>query len=79
MIFWLKTGFYLSGKEKEMKIDELLSKVVPEKTIFQRKKDEIPLQMSSEGIIMNISNKRFISQYYHMRKGEKRKNCLPIS
>lgn len=46
-----------------MKIDELLSKVVPEKTIFQRKKDEIPLQMSSDGMIMNISNKGFISPY----------------
>ena len=46
-----------------MKIDELLSKVVPEKTIFQRRKDEIPLQMSSDGMIMNISDKRYTTQY----------------
>lgn len=57
MIFWLRTGFCLNGKEKEMKIDELLNKVVPEETIFQRRKYEIPLRMSSDGMIMDISNK----------------------
>lgn len=44
-----------------MKIDELLSKVVPEETIFQRKKWEIPLRISSSGMIMDISNKKYTS------------------
>lgn len=50
-----------------MKIDELLSKVVPEETIFQRRKDEIPLRMSSSGMIMDISDKRYTT-FYPMKK-----------
>ena len=44
-----------------MKIDELLSKVVPEETIFQRKKWEIPMRLDVVGTIMNISNKKYTS------------------
>lgn len=50
-----------------MKIDELLNKVVPEETIFQRRKYEIPLRMSSDGMIMDISNKNY-STYYPMKR-----------
>ena len=44
-----------------MKIDELLNKVVVEKTIFQRRKDEIPMRLGIGGTIMDISNTKYTS------------------
>lgn len=44
-----------------MKFDELMNIVVVEKTIFQRKKLEIPMQLGVGGTIMDISNKKYTS------------------
>lgn len=41
-----------------MKFDELMNIVVVEKTIFQRKKWETPMQLGIGGTIMDISNKK---------------------
>lgn len=50
-----------------MKIDELMNIVVVEKTIFQRKKWEIPMRLGVGGTIMDISNKKYTS-YAELKK-----------
>ena len=42
-----------------MKLDELLYKAVAGKTIFQRKKNEIPMRLDDWGTVMDISNKKY--------------------